>query len=169
LLVRVNASKKEIAMRLLLWIILGLIAFFGFMNWPVLNAPVPLWLGLATITAPLGTVMLVLFGGVVILMLVEQSVALSETRRYARDLDAQRRLADQAEASRFTELRTYLSGELSRSEQRSVDMQGALIARVDQLERSLRTALDQQSNSLAATIGELDDRIERRADHHLVR
>lgn len=156
-------------MRLLLWIVLALLAFFGFMNWPVLNAPVPLWLGVTTITAPLGTVMLVLFGGFVVLMLIEQSAALAETRRYARDLDAQRRLADQAEASRFTELRTYLSGELAQSQQRLVDMQGALIARVDQLERSLRMALDQQANSLAAIIGELDDRIERRADNDLVR
>ena len=156
-------------MRLLLWIVLALLAFFGFMNWPVLNAPVPLWLGVTTITAPLGTVMLVLFGGFVVLMLIEQSAALAETRRYARDLDAQRRLADQAEASRFTELRTYLSGELAQSQQRLVDMQGALIARGDQLERSLRVALDQQANSLAATIGELDDRIERRADNDLVR
>jgi len=135
----------------------------------VLNAPVPLWLGVTTITAPLGTVMLVLFGGFAVLMLIEQSAALAETRRYARDLDAQRRLADQAEASRFTELRTYLSGELAQSQQRLVDMQGALIARGDQLERSLRVALDQQANSLAATIGELDDRIERRADNDLVR
>jgi hypothetical protein len=156
-------------MRLLLWIVLALLAFFGFMNWPVLNAPVPLWLGVTTITAPLGTVMLVLFGGFVVLMLIEQSAALAETRRYARDLDAQRRLADQAEASRFTELRTYLSGELAQSQQRLVDMQGALIARVDQLERSLRMALDQQANSLAAVIGELDDRIEQRADNDLVR
>src|SRR5688572_13932595 len=156
-------------MRLLLWIVLALLAFFGFMNWPVLNAPVPLWLGVTTITAPLGTVMLVLFGGFVVLMLIEQSAALAETRRYARDLDAQRRLADQAEASRFTELRTYLSGELAQSQQRLVDMQGALIARVDQLERSLRMALDQQANSLAAIIGELDDRIEQRADNDLVR
>ena len=155
-------------MRLLLWIVLALLAFFGFMNWPVLNAPVPLWLGVTTITAPLGTVMLVLFGGFVVLMLIEQSAALAETRRYARDLDAQRRLADQAEASRFTELRTYLSGELAQSQQRLVDMQGALIARVDQLERSLRMALDQQANSLAAIIGELDDRIEQRADNDLV-
>ena len=156
-------------MRLLLWIVLALLAFFGFMNWPVLNAPVPLWLGVTTITAPLGTVMLVLFGGFVVLMLIEQSAALAETRRYARDLDAQRRLADQAEASRFTELRTYLSGELAQSQQRLVDMQGALIARVDQLERSLRMALDQQANSLAAIIGELDDRIEQRTDNDLVR
>ncbi len=148
-------------MRLLLWIVLGVIAFFGFMNWPVLNAPVPIWLGVTTITAPLGTLMLVLFGVVVLLMLIEQSAALAETRRHGRDLDAQRRLADQAEASRFTELRNYLSSEHARSEQRLVDSQNTLIARMDQIERSLRNALDQQANSLAATIGELDDRIER--------
>ncbi|MDQ3187795.1 MAG: LapA family protein [Pseudomonadota bacterium] len=126
-------------MRLLLWVVIGVIAFFGFMNWPVLNAPAPLWVGVTTITAPLGTLMLVLFGIIVLLMLIEQSAALGETRRYGRDLDAQRKLADQAEASRFTELRTYLAQEMS----------------------SLRTALDQQGNALAATIAELDDRLER--------
>lgn len=148
-------------MRLLLWIVIGLIAFFGFMNWPVLNAPVSLWVGVTTITAPLGTLMLVLFGIVVLLMLLEQGAALADSRRYSRDLDIQRKLADHAEASRFTELRTYLSSGLARSEQRAVDTQSALLARVDQLERALRTALDQQGNALAATIGELDDRIER--------
>lgn len=148
-------------MRLVLWIVLGLIAFFGFMNWPVLNTPVPLWLGVTTVTAPLGTLMLILFGIVVVLMLAEQSAALAESRRYRRDLDAQRRLADQAEASRFTELRTYLSNELARTDQRAVETQTTVIARIDQVERSLRAALEQQANSLAATIGELDDRLER--------
>ena len=155
-------------MRLVLWVVLGVIAFFGFMNWPVLNAPVPLWLGVTTITAPLGTLMLVLFGIVVLLMLIEQSIALAESRRYGRDLNAQRKLADEAEASRFTELRTYLSGELARSEQRLVDTQSVLIARIDQVERSLRTALEQQANSLLATIGELDDRIERSVSDDLL-
>ncbi|HYM46863.1 MAG TPA: LapA family protein [Burkholderiaceae bacterium] len=148
-------------MRILLWVVLGLIAFFGFMNWPVLNTAVPLWLGVTTITAPLGTLILVLFGVVALLMLLEQSAALADSRRYSRDLDIQRKLADHAEASRFTELRNYLSSELARSDQRAVDTQSALLARVDQLERALRTALDQQGNALAATLGELDDRIER--------
>ena len=156
-------------MRLVLWIVLAVIAFFGFMNWPVLNAPVPLWIGVTTITTPLGSVVLVLFGIVVLLMLIEQSAALGETRRYGRDLDAQRKLADQAEASRFTELRNYLSTELARVDQRSADLHGALIAHIDHLERTLRTSLDQQGNSLAATIGELDDRIGRRAQNGGVR
>ena len=156
-------------MRLVLWIVLAVIAFFGFMNWPVLNAPVPLWIGVTTVTTPLGSVVLILFGVVVLLMLIEQSAALGETRRYGRDLDAQRKLADQAEASRFTELRNYLSGELARVEQRSADLQKALMAHVDRLESTLRTALDQHGNSLAATIGELDDRIEQRAPNSVTR
>ncbi len=156
-------------MRIVLWVVLGLIAFFGFMNWPVLNAPVPLWVGVTTIRAPLGTLMAVLFGIVVVLVLIEQSIALAETRRYGRDLNAQRKLADEAEASRFTELRAHLTAEFARSEQRLVDTQSALIARLDQVERSLRTALEQQANSLLATIGELDDRIERSVSSDLIR
>ncbi|MEO8186930.1 MAG: LapA family protein [Burkholderiaceae bacterium] len=148
-------------MRIVLWIFLAVIAFFGFMNWPALNAPVQLWLGVTTVAAPLGTVVLVLFGIVVVLMLVEQSIALGENRRYGRELEAQRKLADQAEASRFTELRTYLASELARAEQRAADVQTALMTRADQLEHALRSALNQQGNSLAATIAELDDRIQR--------
>lgn len=156
-------------MRLVLWVVLGLIAFFGFMNWPVLNTPVPLWLGLTTVTAPLGTLVLILFGVILVLMLAEQGAALAEARRYRRDLEAQRKLADQAEASRFTELRTYLASELARNEQRFVDTQNMLIARVDQVERSMRVAIEQQVNSLAATIGHLDDRLEHHGDVRVVR
>lgn len=156
-------------MRLVLWVVLGLIAFFGFMNWPVLNTPVSLWLGVTTVTAPLGTLVVILFGVLVLLMLAEQGTALAENRRYRRDLEAQRKLADQAEASRFTELRTYLASELARNEQRFVDTQNMLIARVDQVERSMRATIEQQVNSLAATIGHLDDRLEHHGDVRVVR
>ena len=41
-----------------------------------------------------------------------QTSALLETRRHSRELQASRELADQAEASRFNELRNFLEVEL---------------------------------------------------------
>ena len=52
---------------------------------------------------------------------------------------ASRDLADKAEASRFTELRHFL----------------------EQLEARQRTVIEQAGNSLAASVGELEDKVER--------
>ena len=69
--------------------------------------------------------------------------SLMESRRQTKELQAQRDLADKAEASRFTELRTEL------------------MARLDRLQTDSRTAIEQNANSVAAQIGELEDRLER--------
>jgi uncharacterized integral membrane protein len=143
-------------MRVLPWLVLILIGVFAALNWPQFNTDFPLWLGFTTVVAPLGVVMLALLGVVVVLLLIEQGAAFAESRRYSREIDAQRRLADNAEASRYTELRAYLAEEMARSEQRT----STLLGRVDSLEREMRSALDRQSSQLAAV---LSDR-PRRAD-----
>jgi uncharacterized integral membrane protein len=124
-----------------------LIVVFAAINWSAVTAPTRLSLGVATVDAPIGLVMLAL---VVILCVLFatwavtlQARAMAETRRHTKDLQAQRELADSAEASRFVELRADL------------------LARMDQLEGQMRAALEESSNSLAATIGELDDRLQR--------
>jgi hypothetical protein len=71
-----------------------------------------------------------------------------ESRRQTRELQAQRDLADRAEASRFTELRTEL------------------MARLDRLQTESRIAVEQNGNALAAQLGELEDRLAR--ERHLV-
>ena len=96
-------------MRTLLWIVLALTALFAAMNWPAFNASQPLWIGFASITAPLGVLLLGALAVITLLLLVEQSAALAESRRYAREIDAQRKLAEKAEASRYSELRAYVA------------------------------------------------------------
>lgn len=150
-------------MRTVLWIVLALTAIFAAMNWPAFNASQPLWLGFATITAPLGVLLLSALLVVAVLLLVEQSAALAESRRYARELDAQRKLAEKAEASRYSELRAQLTEELGRAEQRALDTRAALINRVDALERDLRAALDQTGSSVAAYIADHEERLAHRA------
>jgi hypothetical protein len=83
-------------------------------------------------------------------LVVWQSSILLESRRQTKELQVQRTLADQAEASRFTELRVIVHDELER-----------LADRMTQALDALRAEIRDHANSLAATIGELDDRMQR--------
>jgi hypothetical protein len=70
-------------------------------------------------------------------------------------------LADKAEASRFTELRGFLDGELRRIEGQGAASTREVVARVAQLERQLEDKLDETSRTLSAYIGEVDDKLDR--------
>jgi hypothetical protein len=61
-----------------------------------------------------------------------------ETRRHAKELAAQRELADKAEASRFTELRAHLDQEVSRLAESINTSARETLARVDRAEMGLR-------------------------------
>ena len=149
----------------LLVVLLALFAGFVALNWSVITAPTSLSFGFWTAQAPLGLLLLgftVLIAALFLfLLVVQQATVLVETRRAAKELTAQRALADQAEASRFTALGQHLDEELRRLEAQAAARQDALAQRLNGLEQALRAHVDQASNSLAAFIGELDDRVER--------
>ena len=111
-------------------VLLALVALFALLNWGLITAPTNLSLGFAEVQAPLGLVLLGLLGLITAAFLFYvvylQSTVLLETRRHARELEASRSLADQAEASRFTELRAYLEGRLR-------EMEGSLSASIGEL------------------------------------
>jgi uncharacterized integral membrane protein/uncharacterized coiled-coil protein SlyX len=150
-----------------LLMVVSLALFSGFVafNWSVITAPTTLSFAFWTAQAPLGLLLLgftVLIAAMFLLLLaVQQATVLVETRRAAKELTAQRALADQAEASRFTALSQHLDEELRRLEAQAAARQDALAQRLNDLEQALREHIDQASNSLAAFIGELDDRVER--------
>lgn len=150
---------------LLLLFVLAIIAAFSALNWGVFISPTALSLGFTEIQMPLGLIMLGLLAFVTVLFLVFvvylQSTALLENRRISRELKANKELADQAEASRFTELRTYLEAELTKQTNQQEALKGSIFARIDQLEHDLRTATEHSGNTLAAYIGELEDRLEK--------
>jgi hypothetical protein len=153
------------ARTLLLLLAVVAIAAFTALNWNAIMAPATLSLGVADVQAPLGLVMLGLVAFLAALFLVFvvylQTSVLLEARRHARELQANRELADQAEASRFTELRGFLEMELKRQAGLDVESKAVVLARLDQLDRDLRSAVEQSGNTLAAYIGELEDRLER--------
>ena len=132
---------------LVFFLVLVLVGLFALINWAAFSAPTPLSLGFATVQAPLGLIMLGFIAFLCVLFTVWvislQAGSLMESRRQTRELQAQRDLADRAEASRFTELRAEL------------------MARLDRLQNDSRNALEQNANSFAAHLGQLEDRLER--------
>lgn len=125
----------------LLLVCLVIITFVG-VNWTEMNRPTELSLIFTEIHAPLGLVllgMMALLAGMFVLVLVyTQAIALSERHRHTRELAAQRELADKAEASRFTALRTHLDGEVGRLSESIERHARETLARVDRAEMGLR-------------------------------
>lgn len=150
---------------LFLLLIMVAIGAFAALNWNVFITPTELSLGFTTALIPLGLVMLGLlvfmtavFLGFVVYM---QTSSLLENRRNSRKLETSRELADKAEASRFSELRTYLEAELLKLTKLQTEAKTEVIAKTDQLEGKLRTSIEQSGNTIAAYIGEVEDRLEK--------
>ena len=54
-----------------------------------------------------------------------------------------------------------MQDELQRLQNQSLESKTAVLARLDELERDIRAAIEQSGNTLAAYIGEIEDRLER--------
>ena len=134
--------------------IVCLLTLFSILNWSVIMAPAEVSLLVTSIHAPLGlmllTIIILLTAIYIGFLTYLQTSALLESRQHARELSAQRDLADKAEASRFSELRTYLEGEIK-----------SIATQADRNAQDLKVTLEQSSNSLSAYIGEMEDRLER--------
>ena len=140
----------------LLTLIVLLIVFLATMNWHVLNQPTTVSLGFTSVEAPLGLIMLCLTALLAIFFVAYvvtlQGSVLMETRRHNKEMLAQRELADKAEASRFTELRTVL-------ELRHQEAQQQLLNRLDMLEDQLKARVQESDNSTAAYVGQLEQQL----------
>lgn len=149
----------------LLFLVLLAIVIFTALNWTVITTPTTLSLLVATVEAPLGLIMLglllLLTGVFAIFTGYHQTSTLLEARQQTKALEAQRKLADQAEASRITELQNLLNSALLRLEQQSNESRQATASRLDRLEQDLRAAVAQEGTTLSAYIGQLEDRLDR--------
>ena len=119
----------------------AIVAFIG-VNWAEMTRPTDLSLVFTEIRAPLGLVLLglmALLSAVFVgLIAYTQGTVLMETRRHAKELSAQRELADKAEASRFTDLRAHLDQEVARLSEVIQSHTRETLARVDRAEMGLR-------------------------------
>jgi uncharacterized integral membrane protein len=124
-----------------------LLAVFTLANWSVLTAVTTLSFVAFNVEGPLGVILL---GATLLLVLLFVLYALTlrtsmlmESHRLNQELQAQRKLAESAEASRIDALRTQID------------------ARMDAAEQSMKLAITEATNSLAALVGEMDDKIDR--------
>lgn len=154
--------RARTALLLLIIVALGI---FAALNWSAFTAPAPLYLVFARVEAPLGLILLGVTAGItalyVLFLLWIETGALLEARRSARELAAQRQLAESAEASRFAELRAYLERELGELRASPDKISREVIARLDRAETELRSDIERSGNTLAAYFGELEDRLNR--------
>lgn len=68
------------------------------------------------------------------------------TRRQSKELQAKRALADEAEASRFTELRQYLELEFKQHVTQNIDLNTKTHDRLDRIEAFTKSLRDHPDN-----------------------
>lgn len=139
------------------------LAIFTALNWHAFTTPTILSLVFATVEAPLG---LILLGAIALLsalfliyVVYLQSSLLLETRRYTREIHAQRELAERAEASRIHELSALLENRLEGIAEQSHQCRSELTLRLDRVESELRRSIEESQNALAAALAEMDDHL----------
>lgn len=141
---------------LLLTLTLAAIAALAVLNWYTLATPVAMSLGVTTVEAPLGLIMLALTTLLAVLFIAYvlwlQGSVLLETRRHGKELQAQRELADKAEASRFTEMKVFLQGQ-------SQETYSSLMARIETLESRLLARANESDNTTAAYVGQVEHQL----------
>ena len=150
-----------------LLLFLAVISVFAVINWGTFTAPTTLSLAFGAVHAPLGLIMLGIVAFLTALFILSlvfiQASVLLEVRRRERELKAARELAEKAEASRFTSLQEIFEKETQRIVDMGKESSAEMLTRLDKLESALNSAIEQSGNSLAAYIGELEDRLERGA------
>lgn len=150
-----------------IFLIIGivLVAAFAALNVDEFTRSSVLSLGFTTIQVPLGLVMLLLLVATMLIFLATtlyiQSTNLLESRQHTKELNAQRELADKAEASRFTELHRYLQTQSEAAINREAANATVLAERLAQTQTALMQRLEQSDRSTAAYLGEIEDRMER--------
>ena len=151
---------------ILLLLAILLIAGFVALNVDEFTRASPLSLGFTTIQVSLGLVMLLLLIVALVVFLAStlymQSKNVLEARTHTRELNTQRELADKAEASRFTELRAYLEEQALAAQRRESALGTVLADRFAQQQQALLARIEQSDNSMAAYMGQLEDRLMRR-------
>ncbi|MBL0418801.1 hypothetical protein JI739_00440 [Ramlibacter sp. AW1] len=140
-----------------------LVVVFALLNWQEVTRPTSLNLGFAQVQAPMGLILLSLLGlATLVFMTLVASVhtrSLVESRQHAKALEAQRELADRAEASRLAELRQQIDTYLNEGRQRETRAAAELEQAFARIQRDLRQQVDQSHRALATRLGEMEGRV----------
>ncbi|MBR2960062.1 MAG: DUF1049 domain-containing protein [Burkholderiaceae bacterium] len=124
---------------------------------------VPVNLLFEEVQAPLGLILLLVLGFLVVLCLLyaflQQASLALEMRRAHKELEEARQLAQRAERSRFVELNNELQKVVKDLQEQSVTRHNAVLARLETLEERMRVNMHDTINSVSASVGEVEDRL----------
>lgn len=148
------------------------LAIFTLANWSVLMTPTELSFVAFRLEAPMGLILLGTIVGFVAIfsmyVLVLRTTMLMDARRYERELSAQQKLAEQAEASRLSELRNQLEQSFAELRDTTDTTRKELGTRLDDMEQALRNVVEESGRSLSAYIGEVEDKLDRGSAHSTI-
>ncbi|MDB5900966.1 MAG: hypothetical protein JWP22_3069 [Ramlibacter sp.] len=143
-----------------------LVAGFAALNWGEIVRNAPLSFGLFVMDAPLGAILLGLLAVTLVLFLASTAAmrtqSLMDYRAHQKNLDAQRELADKAEASRFVDLRQHLDTHLRAMGERDTFAAAEFDKALQANQRELRTQMEQINRTISARLNELEHRLETR-------
>ena len=145
---------------LLLVLLVG--AGFVFINWPAVNAPAEVNLLITTAKAPITLMLLFLF--------VQQTGSFATMRRLTKELQEQRKLATDQEASRLTDVKADFEKKwqvwmeeqkqiLSQTEQRLTERQNKILEAFKGAEDQIAAANKELNTSISGTLDTMDDKI----------
>jgi hypothetical protein len=151
---------------ILLVVAILLVAGFAALNWGEVVRPAPLLFGFIAADAPLGLILLALLALTLVLFLASsiamRTQSLIDYRQHHKSLEAQRELADKAEASRFVDLRQQLDTHLKEMRERDAIAASEFDKAMLQSRRELQTQMEQINRTISARMTELESRIDGR-------
>ena len=116
--------------------------------------------------APLGAILLALLAITLVLFLASTAAmrtqSLLDYRNHQKTLEAQRELADKAEASRFVELRQHMDEHLNRLGERDSIAATEFDKAMLQSRREMQAQMEQINRTIAARLSEMETRLEGR-------
>ena len=143
-----------------------LVAAFAALNWGEMVNPTDLSFGLFVTKAPLGLILLGLLALTLVLFLLSTAAmrtqSLMESRQHHKTLEAQRELADKAEASRFVDLRQHMDTQLRELRERDAISSAESEKSRMEAQREIRNQLEQMNRSLSARLNEIESRLDGR-------
>ena len=157
---------------ILLVVAILLVAGFAALNWGEVVRPAPLLFGPIVADAPLGLILLALLALTLVLFLASsiamRTQSLIDYRQHQKTLEAQRELADKAEASRFVDLRQHLDSHLKEMRERDAIAASEFDKAMLQSRRELQAQMEQINRTISTRLGELENRLDGRVSRTVV-
>ena len=150
----------------LLVVAILLVAGFAALNWSEIVRTSPLSFGVFVTDAPLGAILLALLAITLVLFLAATAAmrtqSLMDYRSHQKTLEAQRELAEKAEASRFVDLRRHMDEHLNRLGERDSLATTEFDKAMAEHRRDLQAQVEQIGRMLSARFNELENRLDSR-------